>query len=223
MKAPEYTKNELRKIFGHLSRLLPPGGRPLNAEEVVDVSELIDKTKVMIATHAGAIERGAKVLEWRLRPKYEAPSMNEYTYMKPWQRKEICKALDKQLHAMVATTPGLSLYGAQKQRWVRVTRFTTQPKRVDDAAVDAIGGKMPVDALVRCGVLAGDTPALLKREAIVAKTERGNTHVLVEVFEVSQEAVPEGDPHDARVEPIVFQGGPMTQAILGGPRKRARR
>lgn len=210
-----YTKADLRKVHGYLTRLLqPPGGKPLNAEQVVDVGDLRDKTTVMIATHAGKIERGAKVLEWRI-PKEIAPTMNEWGFWQMWRKGRARKDLEDRLRPMIAASKGADLCGAQKMRWVRVTRFTLQPKNVDDAAIDAIGGKMPVDTLVRKGVLAGDTATLLKREAIVAKTSRGNTHVLVEVFEIASEEVPDGGPQDGIVQQIARKRGRMTRAITG--------
>jgi hypothetical protein len=211
-----YSKDDLRKIFGHLSRLLPPGGSPLNAEEIVDVGALLDKTKVMIATHAGAIERGPKILEWRI-PKDLAPTMNECISWDRWRMARTKTELGDRLRVLVSQTKGADLCGAKRMRWVRVTRFTNQSKKVDDAAVDAIGGKLPVDRLVQLGVLAKDDPSLLKREAHVGQTQMGNVHLLVEVFEIAAEEVPDDGPKDAPVVQIVRKRGRMTRAITGEP------
>lgn len=216
-----YSKNELRQLYGHLARLLPPGGKPLNAQEVIDVQSLLEKTRVLIATAAAQYERGVKVLEWRI-AREQAPSMNEYTFMKNWQRARLRKELDKLVTQIIVATAGADLCGAHRKRWVRVTRFTMQPKNVDDAAIDAIGGKMPVDSLVRCGVLAGDTPSLLHREAAITKTHRGNTHVLVEVFEVALEGVSDDGPQDRDVAPLTRPLGEFTRSVLGDPNAVAR-
>lgn len=216
-----YTKGELRKVYGFLSRLLPPGAKPLNAEEVVDVTDLLDRTRSFLAGASAQYERGAKVLEWRV-PNLQAPTMNRYAYLKGWMKGEIGKKLDEALRKIVERTTGALVHGTSRKRWVRVTRFTTRPDSVDDPnAIDAMGGKMPIDALVRCGVLNGDTPAFCHREGMVRTTELGNTHVLVEVFETAHDEVPDSGPRDARVEqpPARKKGkkrepkGPMAKAI----------
>lgn len=209
-----YTKDDLRKIYNGLQRTLPPGSKPLTVAEIAEVNALLEKTRAMIATAATAVERGRRVLEWRI-PREQAPTMNEWGYWDSWQKSRNRKELDDALRRLIAASPGADLLGEHRMRWVRVTRFTLQTKRVDDAAIDAIGGKMPVDALVRCRVLAGDTPNLLKREACVAKTTKGNTHLLVEVFEVAAEAVPCGPPQDAPCPPLVRKRGKMTRTITG--------
>ena len=210
----EYTRAELRRIWGHLSRLMPPGGKPPSAEEVVDIGELLDKTRLMIATHAGRIERGAKVLEWRI-PKDLAPTMNECITWDRWRMGRTRTELGDRLRVLVSKTKGADLCGAIRMRWVRVTRFTNQSKKVDDAACDAIGGKVPIDQLVKLGVLAKDDPSLLRREAGVQHTKKGNVHVLIEVFKTGADEVPDAGPVDAVVEQIVRKRGRMTRAITG--------
>lgn len=197
-----YKKTEIRKIRVHLARLMPPGGRPPNAEEVVEIGELLKRTDELIAAHAGGVERGRKVLEWRL-PQADAPTQNEirgFAFRNPFILKSISKRVDKELTALLDQTPGALVYGKAK-RWVRVTRFTTQPAQIDDpSAIDALGGKCAVDALVRCGVLVDDTPTFCHREGSVMKTKAGNVHLLVEVFETAEEQIPDPGPVDAPVE-----------------------
>lgn len=74
---------------------------------------------------------------------------------------------------------------------------------------------MPVDCLVRSGVLVGDTPAYVRREGLVRKTVRGNTHVLIEVYSVGTVEVPDDGPVDAPVTQVVKKKGKLTQAIEG--------
>lgn len=216
-----FTKRDLRAIYGHLSSLLPPGAKPLTADQIVEVSALLEKTRAEIETSLGAIERGPLVFSWRVDPEI-APTMNEWGFWQPWRKGKARRELEKAIHEIIASTPNALVRGSEVMRWVRVTRYTVQPKNVDDAAIDAIGGKMPIDMLVKLGVLAGDSPRYLKREARVEKTGRGNTHVLVEVFEVASEEVPAAPPADDIPAPPARQYGPLTQAILGegtGPSK----
>lgn len=129
-----YTKNELRRLAGLLSRLLPPGGRPLAADEVVTLNELLAKTGTLIRESECAIERGPKVLEWRI-PGALAPTMNEiigYKTRQRWLLGKIKNELVDRLNKLIEAKPGARARGANTQRIVRVTRFTVQPNRIDD-------------------------------------------------------------------------------------------
>ena len=215
----QFKKAEIRQIRVHLARLLPPGGRPPNAEETVEIAALVAKTDRLIAEHVGGVERGRKILEWRL-PQADAPTQNEirgFAFRNPFILKSIEKRIDRALMEVVERTPGAKAHG-RSQRWVRVTRFTTQPKQIDDpSAIDALGGKCAVDALVRCGVLVDDTPALCHRDGHVQKTTAGNVHLLVEVFETAEEEVPDPGPVDAPVEQRKKRTrGPMAQHVVDG-------
>ncbi len=208
-----YSKNDLRKIHAHLSSLLPPGAKPLTAEQILEVGTLLAKTKEEIET-APAIERGVKIFQWRI-PSEHAPTMNTWGYWKTWQRARCRKELESSLAAIIAATPGAIVHGLQTMRWVRVTRFTPQTKNVDDSAVDLIGGKMPVDTLKRLGVIVGDSPKHLRREARCEKTKMGNTHVLVEVFAIAEEEVAEAPPQDAEQAPVVRTRGAFISEVVG--------
>ncbi len=232
--APRYfSKDELRRVYGHLSRLLPPGPRPLaSAEEVLEVQVLLAKAQVLIESGAGEIARGRKIFEWRL-PKADAPTQNEirgFVYRNPFIMDSIAKRVDKSLHAILDTVPGARVHG-RVPRWVRVTRFTPLTGAVDDpTAIDALGGKVAVDALVRARVLVDDRPEFCRREGHVRKTKQGNVHVLVEVFEAADEELPDPGPLDAPVEQRKKRGrrGAVAQHVVdasGGeapkrPRKR---
>lgn len=232
MIEPQFKKTEIRQIRVHLARLLPPGGRPPNAEEVVEIGTLLQRADELIAANVGAVERGRKVFEWRL-PQKDAPTQNEirgFAFRNPFILSSISKRVDKALNELLAVTPGGRVHGRAK-RWIRVTRFTTQPNQIDDpSAIDALGGKCAVDALVRCGVLVDDTPTFCRREGHVAKTVKGNVHLLVEVFETAEEQVPDPGPVDAPVEQRKKrQRGKLAQHVVdstGGepaPRTRKRR
>lgn len=219
-----YTKRDLRLIFTHLASLLPPGAKPLNAEQVVEVSALLEKTTGLIQSTSGVNERGRKIFEWRL-PQKDAPTQNEirgFVFRNPFIMKGIEQRIDKDLRKIVEATPEALVHG-KTRRWVRVTRFTVQTKQIDDPnAIDAIGGKCAIDSLVRCGVLVDDTPAYCVREGHVAKTKKGNVHLLVEVFETAEDAVPCAPPLDAPVEQRKKRTrGPVAQHLVdaGGGEK----
>lgn len=211
------TKGDLRVMAEHLASLRPPGPRPLTAEQLVRLDGIVEKLHGLIAMTSDRPERGAKVFEWRI-PKECAPTMNEWGSWKTWRRARCRRELEDALRAIVSRTPGADLCGAQRMRWVRVTRFTLQPKNIDESAADSVGGKMPIDVMKRMGVIAGDSPKFLRREALSMKTTRGNAHVLVECFEVSAEAVPCGTPLDAPVKQLRHELGNLTRAILSSGR-----
>ncbi len=213
-----FSKIELRQLFAILSRLEQPLAGPPTPADVLAAGALCRKTAILIKNARGAIERGRRVFEWRIDPTW-APTQNEFSswmHRQPWRPGKTRVELRRQLTEIIASTPGADLCGAQRMRWVRVTRFTTVPKSVDDAAIDAIGGKLPVDVLTKLGVLVDDSTQWLRREAIVAKTSRGNTHVFVEVFEVTDEGeADEAPPGDGPAPHHEAQRGLFTRAITG--------
>lgn len=200
MTTPIYTKNDLRQIYARLQSLLPPGAAPLTADGVVAVTALLAKTGEIIKTAPDATERGALILSWRV-PSELAPTMNAFAYMKGWQKAKISRELEGLLQKIVDVTPGAKVHGLTTQRWVRVTRFTPNIATVDDpSAIDTIGGKLLLDRLVDFGILVDDKPSFCRREGMVRPTHRGNTHVLVEVFAVAAEEVPDPGPVDGLCE-----------------------
>lgn len=223
MKVPALSRTELQRIYALLDRLNPLHMRPLTPDEAVDAAALKDRVRALVESGAGATQRGKKVLTWRL-PKADAPTQNMIrgiTFGNPYALTGIEKRLDRSLLALIDVTDGARVHGDRTKRWARITRFTSQPKKVDDPhAADAIGGKMPIDALVRCGVLAGDSEELCHRDADVRKTTPANTHLLVEVFELSDEEVPDPGPQDGPVVQRTKRRGPIAQAIAdSGPPK----
>lgn len=211
------SKNDLRIVYQNLARLRPPRGVDPSVEELVQINGVLDKVAKMIEEARAEVERGARILAWRLHPSI-SPTMNELAQWKartPWRALKAREQMEAQLAAFCEATPGLDLCGAQKARWVRVTRFTPQVKNVDDAATDVIGGKMPVDMLRRAGLIVNDSPRWLTREAHVLKTKMGNTHVLVELFEVAEHAVPIGPPEDGPAPPEPVKRGVRVKAVAG--------
>lgn len=208
-------KADLRRLWTSLTRLLPPQQLPNEPEEIVAIGELRKVVAKMIVEYAPALERGELIFSWRVR-REEALTMNAYAHKKGWMKKKLRVELDRQVNELVAASnvPGLLLCGTKKRRWLRVTRFSTQ--RVDDLSIDVLGGKMPVDALVRCGVLADDNDAMAHREPRWEKTARGNTHVLVEVFEIREEGSHENDESPAgTVVQLVREPGEFTKFLTG--------
>ncbi len=168
---------------------------------------------LVIAETLPAVHRGAKVLEWRI-PTKQAPTLNSYAYMRKWLKGYVMKALTDTLNKRIEQSPKALMHGARIQRWVRVTRFTPSRGKVDEVSCDAIGGKMPIDCLVHAGVLYDDAPKYLVREPLVMTTSRGNTHVLVEVFEMADDGTHENDvPKDALVEQVKKREGLLVRAI----------
>jgi len=209
-------KDFWRKAYANLSRLLPPGNPVRSPEDIVEVNALLDTCREQQAIAATRVERGKKVLEWRI-PAALAPTMNEiggHKTRRRWMLGKIKEELTDRLRRIIETTPDALVHGDKTQRWVRVVRFTVQPNRIDDtASADTIGGKFPIDVMVKQGVLVDDTPALCRREALVRKTSRGNTHVLISVHETSAEEVPDEGPRDASVEQVKWVKGKLVQAI----------
>ncbi len=205
------TKADLRTIHSSLARLLPPGSLPRGAEEVVEIGRVLEAVAREIREAAPVMERGAKVFEWRV-PRDQAPTMNQFGFMKGWQKKKLAKTFDDVLAQLLPSFPAALLHGARRRRWVRVTRFST--KRVDDLAIDILGGKFPVDALVRNNILADDNNELMHREPRWMKTKQGNSHVLLEVYEMALEGKGETDePKDEMIAQVVRVEGMLTLAI----------
>ncbi len=202
----EYTKADLRVIHDILTRALPPGGRPLSeAAEIVRVNAVIAKTAGMITSAISEVERGKRLLVWRIATDF-APTMNElssWLMRTKWRPAKAKQELQRQIAELIAATPGLDLCGAQLRRWVRVTRFTVQVKNVDDTAIDQIGGKLPLDVLTKAGLLVNDSPRWVVREACVKRTKMGNTHLLVELFSTSDEREYDAEPEDGPAPVVV--------------------
>lgn len=215
-----FTKSELRNLWIYTARLrasvLAPM-KPLTPEDALTLADLELKIGMMISEIANQVERGKKVFEWRISKEW-APTLNEFTQWlarQKWKPAKARKELGDQLRAIIEATPGAHLCGARKMRWVRFTRFTPVPKKVDDNAIDLVGGKLPLDEMKKLGILVDDSKQWTHREARVEKCRPGDTHVFVEVFECAAEEVPTDDPVVANVPKDPRSFGPMTKAIIG--------
>lgn len=206
------TKADLRNLH-RLVSAHQPLSRPVTLEEIVLAGELGNKLARLVVEMRPTLEKGALVLSWRV-PREWGMTLNEYAGKPGWSKRKIRLAMDDALRAMIPTFPGADLCGAKKRRWTRITRFSQ--RRPDELACDAIGGKCPIDALVRCGVLANDNDTYLLREARWEKTAPGNVHVLVEVWEIAMDGTHGEEPRDAVVKQVVYTPGPMTRAIADG-------
>lgn len=165
--------------------------RDLDLEERVRAGELAERLARVIAELRPVEEKGELVLSWRI-ARQQAPTLNEYAFLKGWQKKRLRGELDALLRGLLPAWPKADLHCAQRKRWVRATRFS--PNRVDEVSLDVLGAKMPLDALTRCGVLHDDDGAFLVREGRWEKCKRGETCVLLEVFEVTTEGKPVAAP-----------------------------
>lgn len=212
------SKAEIRDLVAMIDRRVQDAMAPRapSVDELARASELREKLAAMMAEVASAPQRGKKVFDWRI-PSGLAPTMNEiggHKTRRRWVLGKIKDELTDRLIRIIEKTPGAIVHGDKTRRWIRVTRFTVQPNRIDDtASADTIGGKVPIDMLVKNGVLVDDTPGLCRREALVRKTARGNTHVLVSVFEVADEEVADDGPQDAPVEQVKLVKGAFVRAI----------
>lgn len=188
------TKLELQDILSLLQRVsLGDLARPFTLMDRQVAEHLTMRLAESIDAAKPELEKGRLVLSWRL-PKEWAPSLNSYAFMKGWQRTALRRTLDDSLrHNESFLAAALNL--GKRKRWVRVTRFST--KVIDENSVDVLGGKMPIDALVRAEILVDDNQEWCVREGACMKTKLGNTHVLVEVFEVTTEGSNIAPPQDA--------------------------
>jgi hypothetical protein len=207
------TKRDYQRLHAHLGRLLPPGGRPLNAEEILEVGSLQSKIREVIEATRPVVEKGELVLSWRI-PRELALTGNAYAGSRGWKKHKDRKLLDGILRELLPAFPKAPLHGAHKRRWIRGTRFSTQ--KVDECAIDLIGGKLAIDALKRASVIHDDSMAFLIREAMQAKAKRGDTHLLIEVFEITSEGDDVAEPKNVPIAQLRREPAPMTRAILEG-------
>lgn len=217
MTNDKLTKGDLYFVHEHLASLRPPGPRPLTAEQLVRLESVLGKLGGLIQTMRTRPERGRMVLEWRI-PCSIAPTQNEansWMRRSPHLFKKAKGLLQTALEKQLALYPDAHLFGARKRRWIRVTRFTSLPKNVDEDRIDAVGGKLPVDVLKHCGVIVNDSKEWLERRAHVLKTEGGNKHILLELFEVGEIELPYPPPHDGPAPADPVKRTAITKAIVG--------
>lgn len=207
------TKKDLKLIHQGLTHLSFAGmvQKP-TADQIMEYAMLRIRVETEIRSLAPALEKGEKVLEWRV-PREQAPNLNNYAFMKTWQRTRIRRELDDMLITAKTLYKRAPLNMAKKRRWVRATRFST--KTIDESSIDVIGGKMPLDALVRAEILVDDTPEWCIREPHAEKTKPGNAHLFVEVFEVTTEGEDVPFPEDTDVPQVQRAKGFFTKHLKG--------
>ena len=186
--------NDLRTVIQVLDGVIN-GAVPVKSEkEMVDL-----RLRVAQEFAAKGPERGEKVFEWRIpiirehvlsrgknkgkvRKKKCAPTMNELVNMDIWAKQEAREWQEKNLLDTLVSWPDAVIQDTPRPRAVRVTRRSKLPP--DELSCDAIGGKGPIDRLVEAGVLAGDGPKHLYREALWFAGANTGGEVLIEVFEL---------------------------------------
>lgn len=193
------TKDDLRQLYADLTRLLPPGGRPLTAEEVVAVNERREKIAKLYELVKDQPERGEKVFEWRV-PRDLALTGNAYAGSRGWKKHKDRKLIAMTIQQLLPSFPKALLHGAEKRRWIRGTRFST--KLVDECALDLIGCKLVIDQLKHAGLIHDDSEKFLHREARQEKCKPGQTHLLVELFEMANEQVQTAEPELRPIEQL---------------------
>lgn len=176
----DLTTRELRLLYEMLR--LNEAARPAAARERDGDPwpPLLDKMRTMIAARAGRAQWGPVVFAIDL-PFDLALTLNTYAQLEGWRRKKLSTALDIRILAEMHKWPSCRLQ-APRKRAARVTRYSLH--KCDELGVDVIGGKMPIDRIVQAGILAGDTPKLLDREAAWAPAKAKEGKVRVEVFEL---------------------------------------
>ncbi len=137
-----------------------------------------------------------------------APTMNEYAGQPAWKRHLARKEVDRRIAELQPQFPQWECWVKKRRvpkpahvtkkhklvdarfveqildgtrRFVRVTRRSSG--KHDEPSTDAIGGKIPIDRLKICGIIAGDSQKWLAREAVWEPVPRGEGSVIIEVFE----------------------------------------
>ena len=122
-----------------------------------------------------------------------APTLNTYCNMQTWQRQKVRTTIDELIRKeiaflLLANGCILAPFMARgAKRKVVVTRFSSSEP--DEYACDILGAKLPIDCLVRAGLLAGDSRKHLVREARWIKSRPKEGKLVVEIYEIESESV----------------------------------
>lgn len=182
----DLTNAELHTIVRALTDYAAPDLRELR-----DVAAVRDKVALIIASRSRSRGFGAlvfrldlplKVLAGKGRQRPVAPTMNEYGQMPPWMRSWLYGELDTRIMVELSKHPVALLRSSPRPRGVSVTRYSSAMP--DEISVDVLGGKVPIDRLVKAGVLCGDRAKDLERRAEWKRCPPKAGHVLVEVYEL---------------------------------------
>jgi hypothetical protein len=94
------------------------------------------------------------------------------------QRKLQAVVKNKRIVKCILTSGG-------RRRKIRIARYSSQePDESVIVSADVIGGKIPIDCLVRAGVIRDDDRIWLQREAYWRPAPPRKGYVLLEVFEL---------------------------------------
>ena len=137
---------------------------------------------------------------------YYAPTLNEYAQLDNWQRTKIRRAILNEIDAYLAAgwvygnqradmgvkrMPGrrgmlgkLVSVGKGRKRIVEVIRKSG--REPDEISADSIGGKIPIDQLVRAGILVDDSPKWCERKAHWVRADGKYQTVIVSVWEAGE-------------------------------------
>lgn len=133
-----------------------------------------------------------------------APTLNVYASMRPWQRAQLRKYLSREFsEALWRNAPRVALLGVvrgpskrrgmpgpvidegqSRRRLVVVTRYSSVMP--DETSCDSIGGKAPIDMLVRMGILRDDSPKWCDRTARWERAKPGEGRFVLEVYEIGE-------------------------------------
>lgn len=201
-----------------LERLRYPMPRPLTVAEIVRVGEVIPKLRGIADGARQREERGELVFEWRIPSEWTAVKSGKG---KPrWMLGFIQKKLEDAARKLLEVSPKADLCMAKRRRWVQVRRFSDQkPDR--PRCPDCLGARQAIDVLTTLGVIVDDDTEWTVDDTQWIKCQRGQTHVIIRVFEVTTEGskywpepacLPPPRPKQKR--------GPVVASIVGNETRR---
>lgn len=204
------TKLELQSLHSLVTAHLPPG-RPLSVEEVVRAGEMRDRLTAAIDGVRAREETGDLVLEWRIPREWTAPKSGKG--LPRWALGQMMNKLGDDLRRLLPSWPRADLHCAHRRRWVQVRRFSDKkPDRPH--CPDCLGARQAVDALTAAGVIVDDSPVWTVDDADWIRCKRGQTHVVIRVFEISSEGKHWPEPDCLPPPRPVKKRGPIVQSIV---------
>jgi hypothetical protein len=208
-----FTKAELHQIAEHLASLRPPGPRPLTAEQLVRLDAVVQKTHHLIATTRAAPEKGEMVFEWRVPREWTAVKSGKG--MPKWILGKIKTSLGDDARKLLAKWRNADLCLARRRRWVQVRRFSDKkPDRPH--CPDCLGARQAIDTLKDIGVIVDDSTEWTVDDTNWIKCKRGQTHVIVRVFEISEIGRHWPEPECMPPPRPAKKRGLMVKAIMEG-------
>lgn len=215
-----FTKDELAFVYQVMSGL-PFGNLPGSPESLILAKTVGEKTRrmrdeisVKEATRPPD-EQGDMVLEWRI--------PNEWTAVKSgkgkpkWMLGQLKNKLGDDLRKRIHGFPHADLCCARRRRWVQVRRFSDKkPDRPH--CPDCLGARQAVDVLKDMGIVVDDSTVWTVDDADWIQCKRGQTHIVIRVFEIANEGRRWPEPECQPPPRPEKKRGRMTAAIIGGAR-----